>query len=89
VGSAKSSVERISGLNSEQYAGRHDWNLKYSHGVKNMGLVELEVHAALSQFAIKDKYYFKGGEKTECREIFLCSVDAAINALKKISTKHS
>jgi hypothetical protein len=89
VGSAKSSVERISGLNSEQYAGCHDWNLKYYYGVTNMGLVESEVHAALSQLAITDRYYFKDGQKTECREIFSCSVDAAIEVLKETIKKHS
>ena len=89
VGSAKSSAGRISGLNLEQYAGRRDWNMKYYYGVKNMGLVELEVHGILSQFAITDKWYFKDGQKIECREIFLCSADVAINALIKIIAKHS
>jgi len=89
VGSGKSSIDRISGLNSEKYAGRHDWSMKYHYGVKNMGLVESEVHAALYQFAITDRYYLKDGQKTVCREIFSCSLDVTIDALKKIITKHS
>lgn len=89
VGSGKSSVTRISGLNSELYAGRHDWTMKYHYGVKNMGLVESEVHAALSKFAITDKYYLKDGEKIFCREIFLCSDFVAINALREIIAKQS
>lgn len=89
VGSGKSSVDRISGLNSEQYAGRHDWTMKYHYGVKNMGLVESKVHAALSKFAITDKYYLKDGGKIYCREIFSCSDFVAINALKEIIAKHS
>lgn len=89
VGCAKSSVDRISGLNSEQYAGRHDWSMKYYYGVKHMGLIESEVHASLSKFAITDKFYLKDGGKTHSQEIFSCSVNEAINALKKIIAKHS
>lgn len=89
VGCGKTSIERIAGLNSEQYAGRHDWSMKYHYGVKNMGLVESEVHAALYKFAITDKYYLKNGLKTVCREIFSCSFDVTMEALKKIIGKHS
>jgi hypothetical protein len=89
VGSGKSSVDRISGLNSEQYAGRHDWAMKYHYGVKNMGLVESEVHATISKFAITDKHYLKDGVKIFCREIFSCSDFVAINTLKEIIAKQS
>lgn len=89
VGIAKSSTGRLSRLNSEQYAGRHDWSIRYHHGVANMGVVESEVHAALSQFAIADRYYVCNGQKTLCREIFSCSVDVAINAMKKVIAKHA
>jgi hypothetical protein len=89
IGSAKSSIDRISGLNSEQYAGRHDWSLKYHYGVKCMGLVEFEVHSKLFQFAITDEYYSKDGEKINSREIFSCPVDVAINELKIIIAKNS
>lgn len=88
VGSCKSSNDRVSGLNSEKYAGRYDWAMKYHHGVKNMGLVESEVHAALSHFAITDRYYLKEGQKILSREIFSCSLNVAIDALTKIITKH-
>lgn len=89
VGCGKSSIERVSGLNSEKYAGRNDWIMKGYYGVKNMGLVESEVHATLSKFSISDRYYLKDGQKTACREIFSCSADDAINALKKIIAMHT
>jgi hypothetical protein len=89
VGCGKSSAERVAGLNSEQYAGRHDWIRKYYYGVKSMGLVESEIHGALSQSAITDRYYLKEGQKISCREIFSCPSDVAIDALRKIIAKHS
>jgi len=89
VGSGESSTDRVFGLNSERYAGRHDWTMRYQHGVKSMGLVESEIHAALALFAITGRYYLKDGQTTLCREIFACSVDVAINALKTIVAKHA
>ena len=89
VGSSESSATRISGLISERYAGRSDWTRTYYFGVNNMGLVELQVHAALLEYAIIDKYYLKDEQKTLCREIFSCSTEMAIEELKKIISKHS
>lgn len=87
VGCCKSSHERLTSLNSEKYAGRYDWRLKFYHGVQNMGLVESEVHASLNLFAISNMYYLKEGEKTLCREIFSCSSEVAIEILNKAIKK--
>lgn len=89
VGSSVSSVTRLANLNSEQYAGRNDWTRKYHYGVKNMGVVEFEIHATLSKYAVTDKYYLSHGNKTLCREIFSCSTEVAINTLKEIISRHS
>lgn len=88
VGSSETSAKRISGLISERYAGRTDWIRKYYFGVNNMGLVEFQVHAALSEYAITDRYYMKNDQKALCREIFSCSTEVAIRELKKIISTH-
>lgn len=89
VGCAESAQERISGLNSEQYAGRRDWVLKFSTDVKNMGLVESSTHAALAPYAITDKSYYKEGLKTNCREIFSCPVSTAVGVLNNVISAQS
>jgi len=89
VGCGESTSSRIAGLNSEQYAGRRDWVMKYHYGVQHMGLVESEIHAVLESYAIKDKFYFKNGARTLCREIFTCSFEVTMDAVKKIIAKHS
>jgi hypothetical protein len=89
VGSSVSSATRLSNLNSEQYAGRTDWASRYYYGVKNMGMVEFEIHATLSKYAITDKYYLSNGNRTLCREIFSCSAEMAINALKEIVSRYT
>jgi hypothetical protein len=89
VGSAELPHERVAGLNTVQYGGRHNWVLKYHYGVKNMGLIESETHASLARFAVTDCHYLKDSERTICRELFSCTVDLAHSTLKEIARKYS
>ena len=83
VGCSISAVERIYVSNIEQYGGRSDWLLKYKTRVNKMGFIESSVHKELEMYAVSGLFYYKEGEKIQCREIFSCSFEAAINTLKQ------
>lgn len=71
-------------LNSEGgYAGRTGWKTIKSWPIeKNVGKVERDAHNILYKYKAKEGYVYSG-EKRKAQEIFECSIQTAIDAVKK------
>jgi hypothetical protein len=71
-------------LNSEGgYGSRTGWQLVKSWNLeKNAGKVEDEAHRLLQKYKA-NKSYIYSGEKRDAQEIFECSIQEAIDAVKK------
>lgn len=71
-------------LNSEGgYAGRTGWRTIKSWPLeRNVGKVEREAHRLLQQYKAIENYIYSG-EKRKAQEIFECSIQTAIDAVKK------
>lgn len=70
-------------LNSEGgYGGRSGWqHVKSWRLEKNAGKIEDEAHHLLQKYKAKKSYVYSGG-KREAQEIFECSIQEAIDAVK-------
>jgi len=67
-------------LNQSSYGGHSDWKMAESVFCHEAGKVEAEVHRSLSSY----KYcasYIKQGARVDCRELFVCNVEIALQAL--------
>ena len=71
-------------LNSEGgYAGREGWQTVKSWQLeRNAGKVEREAHKLLEKYKV-EKGYIYSGELRNAKEIFECSIQTAIEAVKK------
>ena len=71
-------------LNDEGgYGGRVGWKtIKYWQLEKNAGKVEREAQRLLEKFHI-EKFYIHNSEVTNAKELFECTVQEALNAVKK------
>ena len=87
VGSAQDSAARLSQLCGYAYGGAADWKLKDFFPCKTAGRAELEAHRILSPHQTYGTY-FKNGEDTECRELFKCSYDFVLSAVKSAVKTH-
>lgn len=65
------------------YASRTGWRtIKYWPLEKNVGKVERDAHLILQKYKAEEKYTYSG-EKRKAQEIFECSIQTAIDAVKK------
>lgn len=84
----KSNIESLNDreyrLNSEGgYASRTGWRtIKYWPLDRNVGKVERDAHNILQKYKAKEGYVYSG-EKRKAQEIFECSIQTAIDAVKK------
>lgn len=71
-------------LNSEGgYAGREGWQtIKTWSLEKNAGKIESEAHKLLEKYKVEKHYIYSGGARN-AKEVFECSIQTAINAVKK------
>ena len=76
-------------LNSEGgYAGREGWQTVKSWQLERYaGKVEREAHKLLEKYKV-EKDYIYSGELRNAKEIFECSIQTAINAVKKAIEKN-
>ena len=72
-------AKRIQNLRGHRYGGASDWTLVFEIQVKAMGLVEGKAHKRLAAYAVEGEAY-RGGQVAS--ELFNCSIDTAIEALK-------
>lgn len=82
VGTSNDPKYRVTQLNCYVYGGRDDWVLQFKDESAMAGKAEAMAHHKLSQCAATGSYV-KSGQKIECRELFLCTLDTAILAVKK------
>lgn len=75
-------------LNDEGgYGGRAGWNtIKYWQLEKNAGKIEREAQRLLEKYNI-EKDYIHSGELHSTKELFECSIQEAVNAVKKAMEK--
>lgn len=71
-------------LNSEGgYGGRTGWQLVKSWSLgRNAGKIEEEAHRLLQKYKAKGSYVYSGG-KRDAQEIFECTIQDAVDAVKK------
>jgi hypothetical protein len=82
VGSASSLYDRLSELNRKRYGGVADWQPIFSERVTEAGRVESAAHASLRLWRA-DRSYYWGGVHRDCYEIYECTSDQAVNAIKQ------
>ena len=85
VGFTQDPVERISTLNSTEYAGTNDWYFHYLEPTVHGGKLESLVHQELRAFQ-SHAVYVKSGHEVECNEVFDCTPEVAIACCKKLAT---
>lgn len=71
-------------LNSEGgYGGQTGWSQVKSWKLeRNAGKVESEAHRILEKFKVEKSYIYSGNSRN-AKELFVCSIQDAINAVKK------
>ncbi len=85
VGVAKNVNERLKNLNSHGYGGTKDWKIYSRKECKMSGQIEMQIHKYLAVHqALRN--YEKAGNIVECRELFHCRPDMAIEYLQKITS---
>ena len=81
VGSAINALARMRSLNNYRYGGVEDWRIEFCEASSTAGRIEFAAHQILSKLAVAGTY-FKEGRDIECREIFICSVAVAVQAVR-------
>ena len=85
VGTSINAAERVQQLNVYQYGGRADWTLRFKSLARRAGRVESEAHRRLAAYPAAGTY-FKNGDFIDSQEIFSCSVEQAIEAIRSVLT---
>ena len=75
-------VDRESALNQSGYGEISDWKITDNRYCDNAGEVEHRAHCLLSEYRVS-RSYEKEGYLVDCQEIFNCSQNKAIYAIKK------
>ena len=83
IGSSVDASARIAQLNSDGYGGATDWRLISKFETAEAGKVEFTAHASLADCRTPGRYR-KGGELTECYELFACPPEVATTLLTAI-----
>jgi hypothetical protein len=87
VGSTNNLQTRRVTLRNQCYGGETDWAVTFGYRADQAGLLEMQVHAELSQFSVT-RTYFKGGRHRTARELYACDrIDAARAVLAIINDK--
>ena len=74
-------ADRIQYLNREAYGGVSDWDLReFVYMVSDAGRTEFLIHSILERDRANAIYTNQKGIVVECKEIFACSLDRALNA---------
>lgn len=82
IGIAKDAQERIRQINYYGYGGNYDWEIVFIKTVKNAGKVEAESQKQISNTKLRVAYE-RDGENVDCREIFNCDTNLAIQTVKQ------
>ena len=82
IGYAKDPSDRAARLNRESYASCNDWQLIFSMKLENAGSVEFRAQSYLSSFKAT-QIYTKSGHETYTYEVFKCSKEQAVEAVKR------
>jgi hypothetical protein len=81
VGTSNEATGRVRGLCSYQYGGATDWELVFALDVEQAGRIEFDAHRRLARHRVSSTY-IKTGYVIECQELFRCSVNLAVKAVK-------
>ena len=83
IGCTKDIQTRESGLNDLCYGGASDWKTIFSAESNYAGKIEFDTHKKLSKYYFRVDY-LRDGVKVNCREIFKCDKNYAIETIEKI-----
>lgn len=82
IGMAEVATERLRNMNYNGYGGVNDWEVKFVKRIKNVGKIEYESQKAINHFRLP-MVYERDGVDVDCREIFKCDVNLAIQAVQQ------
>lgn len=83
IGIAKDAQERMRNINYYGYGGVHDWEIMFVKTVKDAGKVEAESQKLIGHTKLPIIYERDGGV-VDCREIFNCHPNLAIQTVKRV-----
>lgn len=86
IGSAKNKNARTDSLNKSNYGGYNDWVILCTATCNDSGKNEFEVSRLLTKYGIS-KYYNHDGGTQEAYELFSCSYETAIHAMRRIQSE--
>ncbi len=87
IGMAADPRQREGVLNSLAYGGANDWQLLAVVKTEKAGSVEFEAQRSLTDYQVEANYR-KDGREQACYEIFRCSHEIALNALRSATALH-
>ncbi|MER8482499.1 GIY-YIG nuclease family protein [Mesorhizobium sp. M1322] len=87
IGMAVDPHRRERAINLQHYGGASDWKLLALVRSQRSGLIEYEAQRILAVYRVSGSYE-KDGRKQSCYELFRCSHEAALTALKKSAALH-
>jgi T5orf172 domain len=82
IGYAKDPNDRAARLNRESYASCKNWRLIFSAKTENAGRIEFDTHSSLASSKTTETY-IKEGREVETYEVFRCSREQAVEAVKR------
>jgi hypothetical protein len=83
IGTTQNLDKRKETLRSQSYAGADDWVFVYHTKSERAGQVEKLAQSSLASYKILGVSYERSGITQVADEIFRCSTNMAINAVKK------
>jgi hypothetical protein len=89
VGYADDPDDRLARLNREAHASRTNWKLVFAETYEKAGKVEFAAHAALAKQKADGHTYVKLDRDIESQEIFTCSAEQAIEAIRLAAKNQS
>jgi hypothetical protein len=79
-------TDRAKTLNRQSYGGVDDWHVVYCEKVKEVGKTERLAQAELRPYQEKGRIY--RGDEREAGEVFRCSREMAIAAVKRAAASN-
>ena len=82
IGTSSDPSGRVAALCREHYGGAYDWHLHTTFACAQAGRVEFHAHGTLAALRVVGLHYVKDDEVIECRELFRCAPEVAVEAVR-------
>jgi hypothetical protein len=89
IGVTSGLERRLFNLNTQNYGGCRDWEYLYHAQIENAGVIESQAQAAVQDFTVLSRPTTRAGITEFSREIFKCSFESALDAVRGAMEKNS